>query len=243
MITKLDLRTGEASREPQMSGRWSSKYEAYSSFSLPPSVALVRLQTLSLRVGTMLVATLGLVWACGSRTDSSTSESTLVANEGRGVLPEGFAGLTLNDSERTVRAARGALTQVTADLAGIRTFEERIDGGARVRYRFAEDALVELQILSMLPAVDAVPQHLAAMNERYGRPTRILDCSEPRAYPSRRFLWDKRHVAIADSFLVAGDRVSVTWTLMSRARMFGVLERGRCHTIRESELERFPVAR
>lgn len=163
-------------------------------------------------------------------------------------MPDGFQDLALTQSIADVRRIRGALRTVSDDPQKAEdptqwvTLEESSTNGARVRYRFFQDRLVELQILSILPDTSAVPPHLAAMNERYGPPNRILDCPEPIAYPSRRFVWDRSPVAVADAFLLYGERVSVTWSVMSRARMFGSLSRGRCRVISADALERFPVA-
>ena len=70
--------------------------------------------------------------------------------------------------------------------------------------------LVRIQVMSMLPGPEAVGPHLTAMLETYGRPTGAYNCPDTGGVPTRRFTWRRAQTALADIFLVYGDRVSVT---------------------------------
>jgi hypothetical protein len=162
-------------------------------------------------------------------------------------IPDVIHGVTLAMTLEEVRAARPD-ANVHASTAhhdeGLHFFEEDLPNGARVMYGFDDetDRLAQIQILSLVPTVNAITPHLAAMHERYGPPTGVWDCEPEGALPTRRFSWRRERVAIADVLLVYGDRVSITLYVTTPERMGASIYRSSCHPTPTDQIERFPTA-
>lgn len=170
-----------------------------------------------------------------------------VEEESRGLIPELLSGVALGMRLDDVRRARPAMTVPTGETPGeegVRLMEERFQNGARAVYVFEEESerLQRVQVLSLLPSVDAVAPHLTAMNEQYGSPTGVWDCPDTGGVPTRRFTWRHGRTTVSDVFLVYGGRVSVTLYVAPTPVIARSLRIGRCHVITRDQLEHFPVA-
>lgn len=162
-------------------------------------------------------------------------------------IPEVIAGVTLAMTIDEVRAARrdASIRPSTARHDdGLHFFEEDLPNGARVMYGLDDETerLAQVQILSLVPTVQAIAPHLAAMHERYGPPTGVWDCEPEGALPTRRFSWRREHVAVADVILVYGDRVSITLYVTTPQRMGASIYRSSCRPTPTDQIERFPTA-
>ena len=137
------------------------------------------------------------------------------------------------------RLGFGSKAVVTGDVTQV-----DLPNGARVMYGLDDDSdrLVQVQILSLVPSVQAIAPHLAAMHERYGPPTGIWDCEPEGGLPTRRFSWRRERVAIADVLLVYGDRVSITLYVTTPERMGASIYRSSCRPTPTDQVERFPTA-
>lgn len=169
--------------------------------------------------------------------------------ESQDLMPSMLQGIELGmelDEAREVRPRMEA-DPASQDPAEphLMMFEERFANGARAVYVFERESelLQRVQVLSLLPGVEAIAPHLTAMNERYGSPTGVWECPQTGGVPTRRFTWRHGDVTIADIFLVYGGRVSQT-LYVAPTEVIGLsLRRSRCRPVRDrDELERFPVA-
>lgn len=160
-------------------------------------------------------------------------------------------GLYLGMPLEEVRAARPAMVPALASAGSERdgpTFEESLPNGSRVVYVFArsggsEAPLERVQVLSLLPSVEALGPHLEAMNAQYGTPTGIWDCPRTGGVPTRRFTWRRGESTVSDIFLVAGDRVSATLYIAPNDIIERSLRMGACRPLQNRhDLEAFPVA-
>jgi hypothetical protein len=167
--------------------------------------------------------------------------------ESEELIPELLEGVYLG---MPLDRARQARPQMVPDLSTRNpepdtvVFEERFPNGARAVYVYARpgDALERVQVLSLLPTVNAIAPHLAAMNAQYGTPTGIWDCPQTGGVPTRRFTWRHGETTVSDIFLVVGERVSVTLYIAPSDVIGRSLRMAACRPLRDpSELESFPV--
>jgi hypothetical protein len=162
-------------------------------------------------------------------------------------MPEMLAGVALGQSVDEVRRARpgGALSPSTSRSdPGLSLFEEHLPNGAEIMYGFDADdgTLVQVQVLSLLPTLEGLTPHLAAMNERYGSPTGIWDCPLTGNLPTRRFTWRRSHTTIADVMLIYGERISLTLYIATSDAMGLSLRRSHCVPTPADQLDQFPTA-
>lgn len=170
-----------------------------------------------------------------------------VEEESRGLMPDLLSGVRLGMRLDDARRARPAMTVPTGETPGeegVRLMEERFPNGARAVYVFEDDSerLQRVQVLSLLPSLDAIEPHLTAMHERYGSPTGVWDCPDTGGVPTRRFTWRHGRTTVSDVFLVYGGRVSVTLYVAPTVVIARSLRMGRCHVITRDQLGQFPVA-
>jgi hypothetical protein len=167
--------------------------------------------------------------------------------ESAGAMPEMLAGIALGQTVEEVRAARppnAVRVSTSRSDPNLRLFEEHLPNGAEIMYGFdlATRTLAQVQVLSLLPTLDGLTPHLAAMNERYGSPTGIWDCPRTGDLPTRRFTWRRSHTTIADVMLIYGDRISLTLYIATSDAMGVSLQRSGCHPASVEDLDRFPTA-
>jgi len=166
--------------------------------------------------------------------------------ESRALMPTLLDGVALGTSLEEVRALRGA-AMIPDDRPaeeGIQQWHERLSNGGEVMYGFEErlGLLLQVQVLSLLPDVNAIAPHLRAMNEAYGSPTGIWDCPRTGDVPTRRFTWRRAETAVSDIFLIVGERVSLTLYITTSDRTAHSLARAGCTPITPDALDVFPVA-
>ncbi|HEY8432709.1 MAG TPA: hypothetical protein VIL20_30270 [Sandaracinaceae bacterium] len=184
-----------------------------------------------------------------ARAEREERRLSRLREESRRLVPDLLEGIHLGMPLADARRARPRMTpqlgHTNPDMANRVVFEERFPNGARAIYFFDRetDRLERIQVLSLLPNVEAVAPHLAAMNEQYGSPTGAWDCPQTGTVPTRRFTWRHGETSIADIFLIYGERVSVTLDIAPSAVMERSLRRSACRPVQSREdLERFPVA-
>lgn len=161
------------------------------------------------------------------------------------LMPEVVQGVALGMGMDEVRRVRGARMVPSGQRSGSLTmFEERLHNGGQVMYGFDLSAqrLVQVQLLSLLPTVDAISPHLAAMHERYGTPTGIWDCPTTGGVPTRRFTWRRSETTVSDVFLIYGDRVSITLYVATSDEMGRSLQMASCTPVTRARLAEFPIA-
>ena len=168
--------------------------------------------------------------------------------EATSLMPEVISGVALGMTREEVREVRGANEVPPAhprEVPALDFLEEQLANGGEVVYGFDRQsgALAQVQVLSMMPTLQGIAPHLAAMNERYGTPTGVWDCPDTGGVPTRRFTWRHAEVTVSDVFLVYGDRVSLTLYVTSTESTAASLQRSRCHPVPREQLDRFPVAR
>lgn len=166
--------------------------------------------------------------------------------ESRELMPEVVEGSALGMQLDEVRAARAPrITQSSAGRGGPLTmYEERLANGGQVMYGFDPQSqrLVQVQVLSLLPTVDAIAPHLAAMNERYGPPTGVWDCPTTGGVPTRRFTWRRSYTTVSDVFLIYGERVSLTLYIATSEQIGQSLQMARCVPVARERIGEFPIA-
>jgi hypothetical protein len=162
------------------------------------------------------------------------------------VMPDLLEGIALGSSLEEVRAIRGSAMILDDRPAeeGIEQWHERLPNGGEVMYGFEQrlGLLLQVQVLSLLPDVNAIAPHLRAMNEAYGSPTGIWDCPRTGDVPTRRFTWRRAETAVSDIFLIVGERVSLTLYITTSDRTAHSLARSGCRPITPDALDVFPVA-
>lgn len=184
-----------------------------------------------------------------ARAEREERREERLREESRRLMPDLLEGIYLGIPLAEARRARPRMTpqidNSSPELANRVVFEERFPNGARAVYVFERETnrLERIQVLSLLPNVEALAPHLAAMNEQYGSPTGVWDCPQTGNVPTRRFTWRHGETTIADIFLIYGDRVSVTLYIAPSDVMAQSLRRSACRPVESREdLERFPVA-
>lgn len=161
------------------------------------------------------------------------------------VLEGVYLGMPLDEARQARPALAPELSNRNPEPETTVIFEESFPNGARAVYVFerATDRLQRVQVLSLLPSVNAVAPHLAAMNAQYGTPTGIYDCPRTGGVPTRRFTWQHGEITVADVFLVAGSRVSVTLYIAPNGIIERSLRTAACRPVQSrSQLETFPAA-
>ena len=169
-----------------------------------------------------------------------------LTEESRRLMPRLLDGVALGQSVAEVRRARPRAHRTRQGAEpGLLVFEERFPNGARGVYFFhrASGRLERVQVLSLLPNVAAIAPHLAAMNDRYGRPTGYWDCPMTGNVPPRRFTWRGGRATVSDVFLVHPGGVPVTLYVTSNEETLRSLRRSRCRPVAPEDADRFPVAR
>ena len=168
--------------------------------------------------------------------------------ESQSLMPEPVENLWLGMTVEEVRAA-GHDVQVpqgrpTDERMHLRLFEERLENGAQIMFGFSDATghLQQIQLMSLLPQLDAIPVHLSAMNERYGNPSGIWDCPDTEGLPTRRFTWRHSHTAIADVFLVYNNRASLTLYIATPDTIMRSLRMSQCAPVPRERLDQFPTA-
>jgi hypothetical protein len=169
--------------------------------------------------------------------------------ESRRLMPEllegVYLGMTLDEARRARPHMRPEMTAQNPEERDTVVFAEHFANGARAMYVFVRetDRLQRVQVLSLLPSVEALPPHLAAMNAQYGTPTGLWDCPDTAGVPTRRFTWRHGETTVSDVILVYGGRVSVTLYVAPSAIIARSLRMGTCRPITSAEeLDQFPVA-
>ncbi len=169
--------------------------------------------------------------------------------ESRALMPDVLEGIALGMSVEEVRALGHRLdaTPPRPPLPGVpplTLYEERLANGGQIMFGFSEQSgrLVQTQIMSLLPTLDGIAPHLQAMNERYGTPTGVWDCPDTQGLPTRRFTWRQSQTAIADVFLVYGERVSLTLYIATPDTIEASLRMARCSPVPRERLDQFPTA-
>lgn len=182
-----------------------------------------------------------------AREAQEAAELAELREESADAMPEMLEGIALGQSADEVRRARPprALSPSTSHSdPDLQLFEEHLPNGAEIMYGFDADdgTLVQVQVLSLLPTLDGLVPHLAAMNERYGSPTGIWDCPMTGGLPTRRFTWRRSHTTIADVMLIYGGRISLTLYISTSDAMGVSLRRSGCHPTPADQLDQFPTA-
>ncbi|MCS6797455.1 MAG: hypothetical protein NZ898_02800 [Myxococcota bacterium] len=160
-----------------------------------------------------------------------------VRRESATLVPEPLRGLALAQTEDEARSVLPALRPADVESEPDRRWlESSLPNGSRILLGFDRQSgrLAQIQVLSLLPAPEALAAHLAAMIERYGRPTGVWTCPDPNV-PTRRFTWRRAHVAIMDAVLAYDDRISVTFYLADDETIGRSLRRSDCRPLRASE--------
>ena len=162
------------------------------------------------------------------------------------LIPDLVGEIALGQTLESVRAARrGAMhpSRAHADR-WLSIYEEDLPNGGQAIYGFDRESgrLAQVQILSLLPGVDAIGPHLQAMNETYGTPTGIWDCPITGGVPTRRFTWRRAHTTISDVFLLYGDRVSLTLYIATTEQIGRSLAMAACRPVTAEHIAEFPVA-
>ncbi len=165
--------------------------------------------------------------------------------ESKTLIPTMLEGVVLGMSEEELQRLRPASVRDTRNPDRVLMFrKEDLRNGANVVYGFDRRAqrLVQVQVLSLLPAVGAIAPHLTAMNEQYGRPSGYWDCPDTGGVPTRRFTWRKSALTVMDVMLIFRGRVSLTLYIAPNMTIAASLQRARCRPVTAEEMERFPVA-
>ena len=168
--------------------------------------------------------------------------------ESQNLMPEPVADLALGMTVEEVRAAGHDIHpphgRPTDERMHLNLFEERLASGAQIMFGFSDTTghLMQVQLMSLLPQLEAIPVHLSAMNERYGTPSGIWDCPDTEGVPTRRFTWRHAHTAIADVFLVYGNRASLTFYIATPETIQRSLQMSQCTPVPRERLDNFPTA-
>lgn len=180
--------------------------------------------------------------------DEEAQREARQREESARLMPEPLAGVALGMSVAEVRALGHRITPVTGAESPVNAhltmYEERLENGAQMMFGFwdATGDLAQVQVMSLLPRVEAIAPHLQAMNERYGTPGGVWDCPDTQGLPTRRFTWRHSHTAISDVFLLYNGRVSLTLYIASPEAIQRSLVLSRCTPVPRERLDQFPTA-
>jgi hypothetical protein len=168
--------------------------------------------------------------------------------ESMALMPEPLAGVGLGMTVEEVRAtghriapAAGRQPPATEHLT---MYEERLENGAQIMFGFSDltGRLTQVQVMSLLPRVEAIAPHLQAMNERYGTPNGVWDCPDTQGLPTRRFTWREAQTAVSDVFLLYNGRVSLTLYIATPETIGRSLRMSHCVPVPRERLDQFPTA-
>ncbi len=168
--------------------------------------------------------------------------------ESRALMPEPLSEVALGMTVEEVRATGHRITPTTgqqpAEVESLTMYEERLPNGAQIMFGFGRQSghLTQVQVMSLLPQLDAIAPHLQAMNERYGTPNGVWDCPDTQGLPTRRFTWRHSQTAIADVFLVYNGRASLTLYIATPETIGRSLRRSSCTPVPRERLDQFPTA-
>lgn len=168
--------------------------------------------------------------------------------ESQSLMPEQVENVSLGMTVEEVRAAGHDIHpphgRPVDERMNLRLYEERLANGAQIMFGFSDTTgnLMQIQLMSLLPQLAAIPVHLSAMNERYGTPSGIWDCPDTEGVPTRRFTWRHAHTAIADVFLVYNNRASLTFYIATPETIQRSLHMSQCAPVPRERLEQFPTA-
>lgn len=167
--------------------------------------------------------------------------------ESASLMPDVLEGVSLGMSVAEVRAGGHAIERAAAaapEGLPLEMYEERLPNGAQIMFGFSDTTgrLQQVQVMSLLPRLDAIALHLSAMNERYGTPSGVWDCPDTQGLPTRRFTWRHAQTAIADVFLVYNGRASLTLYLATPEIIGRSLRMSRCEPVPRERLDQFPTA-
>lgn len=167
--------------------------------------------------------------------------------ESMALMPPPLRGVALGMDLEEVRAVGHNLERSTSrPPAGMHLdmYEERLENGAQMMFGFSDSTghLQQVQVMSMLPRLDAIALHLSAMNEQYGTPSGVWDCPDTQGLPTRRFTWRHSQTAISDVFLVYNDRASLTLYIATVDTIARSLRMGQCTPVPRERLDQFPTA-
>lgn len=167
--------------------------------------------------------------------------------ESMALMPPPLRGVALGMDLEEVRAVGHHLERSSSrPPAGLNLemYEERLENGAQMMFGFSESTghLQQVQVMSILPRLDAISLHLSAMNEQYGTPSGVWDCPDTQGLPTRRFTWRHSQTAIADVFLVYNGRASLTLYLATPEIIGRSLRMSQCAPVPRERLDQFPTA-
>lgn len=165
--------------------------------------------------------------------------------ESKALMPPPLEGVSLGMRQDEVRRLRPAIGPARTQGDPDKTFfEEQLPNGATVIYGFQKRGLrlTQIQVLSLLPNVEALGPHLTAMNETYGSPSGVWDCPDAEGVPTRRFTWRRSLVTVADVFLIFRGRISVTLYVAPSEVIGASLARARCTPVSRDRIGQFPIA-
>ncbi len=160
------------------------------------------------------------------------------------LMPPMLGGVFLGMTEAELRGVRASIApDARGNEPDLRFMSETMENGAQVVYGLERErgTLVQIQVLSLLPSIEMLRGHLASMNEEYGIPQGVFDCNSGDT-PTRRFTWTHGRAAIADVFLVYGDRVSITLYIADTTWITGSLLRSDCSPVPRERIAEFPRA-
>ncbi len=163
------------------------------------------------------------------------------------LMPPPLHGVGLGMDLEEVRALGHNLERsASRSPAGLHLemYEERLENGAQMMFGFSESTghLQQVQVMSMLPRLEAIALHLSAMNEQYGTPSGVWDCPDTQGLPTRRFTWRHSQTAISDVFLVYNNRASLTLYIATPETIGRSLRMSHCTPVPRERLDQFPTA-
>jgi hypothetical protein len=180
-----------------------------------------------------------------AREEREAEHEARLVEESSELMPQGLEGLALGMGKDAVAELRPMQPKLGATEDRTKTFyEEELANGSQVVYGFdvETDTLSQIQVLSILPSVEAFRAHFTAMIEEYGSPTGAWDCPDTGGVPTRRFTWRRAQTTLADIFLIYGDRISVTLYIAPTEVIGASLVRSRCQPVQSTEqLLNFPT--
>lgn len=168
--------------------------------------------------------------------------------ESMALMPEPLAGVALGMTVEEVRATGHRITPAAGRqppaTEHLTMYEERLANGAQIMFGFSDrtERLTQVQVMSLLPRVEAIAPHLQAMNERYGTPNGVWDCPDTQGLPTRRFTWREAQTAVSDVFLLYNGRVSLTLYIATPETIGRSLRMSRCVPVPRERLDQFPTA-
>lgn len=174
-------------------------------------------------------------------------ESARLQRGSDGRMPPGFEGIALGQRLAEVRSRRPRLQEASRERNdGFLWMEETLGNGAQVLFGFhpPSERLIQLQVLSRIPVAQLAP-HMHAMNDHYGRPSGIWDCSaeSEAGVPTRRFTWRGEDVSIQDVLLIHESGISLTLYVAPTELIGRSLQLNACQPLRSrDDLGHFPIA-